>query len=100
MFCFELDFQDFRNYLDAAKDGVLYFSLGSNVHSKDLPVETKRMLLETFEALPFKVLWKFEDDSLKGLPKNVKIAKWIPQQDVLSEFHFPKKNDSLHIFVF
>lgn len=62
----------------------MYLSLGTNVLSKDLPQEKKKMFLEAFKELPFKFLWKFEDDSLKNLPSNVKIAKWVPQQDVLS----------------
>lgn len=56
--------------------------------SKDLPQEQKMILLDTFSELPFKFLWKYEDESLNNLPKNVKIAKWIPQQDVLSKSCF------------
>lgn len=41
--------------------------------------------METLSALPYKVLWKFEAD-LPEKPLNVKISKWIPQQDVLSKF--------------
>lgn len=41
------------------------------------------MILETLKQLPYKVLWKFEDDELPNKPENVMIAKWVPQQDVL-----------------
>lgn len=71
--------------MDDAETGVVYFSLGTNVLSKDLPEEKLSVLLNTFKELPFRFLWKFEDDRLKDLPKNVKIAKWVPQQDVLSK---------------
>lgn len=33
--------------------------------------------------MPYKVLWKFEDDQMEGKPENVKINKWLPQQDIL-----------------
>lgn len=29
------------------------------------------------------MLWKFEDDHMKGKPENVRIEKWLPQQDLL-----------------
>lgn len=71
--------------MDEAEEGVVYFSLGTNVLSVDLEDEKKQILLDAFSELPFKFLWKYEDDSLAVLPRNVKIAKWIPQQDVLSK---------------
>lgn len=71
--------------MDNATEGVLYFSMGTNVKSKDLSLETKKILLEVFKELPFTILWKYEDDKLEGLPGNVKIEKWVPQQDVLSK---------------
>ncbi|XP_022209992.2 UDP-glycosyltransferase UGT5 [Drosophila obscura] len=64
--------------------GVIYFSLGSNVRSKDLPVETREKILRTFASLPQRVLWKFEDDQLPGRPSNVFIGKWFPQPDILA----------------
>ncbi|EDW84184.1 uncharacterized protein Dwil_GK13277 [Drosophila willistoni] len=68
----------------AGKAGVIYFSLGSNVKSKDLPEEKRRMLLETFASLPQRVLWKFELDHLPEKPANVFISKWFPQPDILA----------------
>lgn len=38
---------------------------------------------ETFAKLPYKVLWKFEDDQMDRKPENIKISKWLPQQDIL-----------------
>lgn len=78
--------QDLQKFLDDAKDGVIYFSLGSNVKSKDIPDGTRKIISETFSDLPYKILWKFEADSLEGKPDNVMIMKWVPQQDVLSEY--------------
>ncbi|KAF5301857.1 hypothetical protein FQR65_LT08689 [Abscondita terminalis] len=73
---------ELKNTLDAAKHGFIYFSLGSNVKSKDLSKETRDVILETFSEIPYTVLWKFELDELPNKPKNVIISKWFPQQDV------------------
>ncbi|XP_049808773.1 UDP-glycosyltransferase UGT5-like [Schistocerca nitens] len=76
--------RDIQNFLDGATDGVIYFSLGSNVKSIALPEHKRRAFLEAFAQLPQRVLWKWEVDSLPGQPENVMIAKWLPQQDVLA----------------
>ncbi|XP_017775569.1 PREDICTED: UDP-glucuronosyltransferase 2B33-like [Nicrophorus vespilloides] len=75
--------KDLKLFLDEAKEGVIYFSLGTNVKSKDIPEETRTVIMKTFAKLPYKILWKFESEDLKEKPDNVKIIKWIPQQDVL-----------------
>jgi hypothetical protein len=76
--------KDLQEFLDNAKDGVIYFSLGSNLKSTLLPKEKREILLNTFSKLKEKVLWKWEEDILPGKPPNVHIAKWLPQQDVLA----------------
>lgn len=78
-------FQDLKNYLDSASDGFIYFSLGTNVQSHLLTEEKINVILETLRELPYKILWKYSSDELPALPPNVKIMKWIPQQDVLSK---------------
>jgi len=68
----------------AGESGVIYFSLGTNVKSKSLSEDRRRVLLETFGSLPQRILWKFEDEQLPGKPSNVFISKWFPQQDILA----------------
>lgn len=70
-------------FLDNSKEGVVYFSLGSNVKSINIPENVRTILIDTFAELPYKVLWKFENESLPNLPENVIIKKWLPQQDIL-----------------
>jgi hypothetical protein len=53
------------------------------VRSDHLPEEKTRVFIEAFSALPQKILWKWESDILPGQPANVKIGKWLPQQDIL-----------------
>ncbi|KAJ8954694.1 hypothetical protein NQ318_011387 [Aromia moschata] len=76
--------KDLQDYLDNAKDGVVYFSLGSSLRSKDLPLKKLEALLRSFGKLKQKVLWKWEEDILPGQPANVKLGKWFPQQDILA----------------
>ncbi|KAK5640040.1 hypothetical protein RI129_010851 [Pyrocoelia pectoralis] len=72
-----------KRILDDASQGFIYFSLGSNVKSKDLQMHTRNVIIDTFRELPYTVVWKFEDTDLPNKPSNVHIQKWLPQQDVL-----------------
>jgi glucuronosyltransferase len=81
-------FQDLQKFIDEAEEGVIYFSFGSNVRSDHLPEEKTRVFIEAFSALPQKILWKWESDILPGQPANVKIGKWLPQQDILGIMAF------------
>lgn len=37
-----------------------------------------------FRQLKQRILWKFEEESIVGLPSNVMIRKWLPQNDILA----------------
>ncbi|KAJ3642488.1 hypothetical protein Zmor_025267 [Zophobas morio] len=76
--------QDLQEFLDNAKDGVIYFSMGSNLKSADFPPEKRDAILRTFSKLKEQVLWKWEEDVLPGQPDNVKLSKWLPQQSILA----------------
>ncbi|CAI6360786.1 unnamed protein product [Macrosiphum euphorbiae] len=74
---------DLKTILDSAKHGVIYFSLGSVVKSSKMPRETVSLILSELAKLKQTVLWKWEDDQLPNLPKNVMVKKWFPQNDIL-----------------
>ncbi|XP_031349003.1 UDP-glucuronosyltransferase 2B15-like isoform X2 [Photinus pyralis] len=74
---------ELRNLMDRAKNGIVYFSMGSNLQSKDMPVDKLNMLLSAFAKLDQTVLWKWEDENLVGKSENIVIRKWWPQQDIL-----------------
>jgi UDP:flavonoid glycosyltransferase YjiC (YdhE family) len=63
--------------------GVIYFSMGSNLHSSQMGDGKRQAFLEAFSKLKQRVLWKWETDSLPGQPKNVMLGKWLPQSDIL-----------------
>lgn len=76
-----------KTFLDNSKEGVIYFSLGSNLKPSVLPEEKRKAILEAFSKLNVKILWKWDEDNLPGQPKNVVIGKWFPQVDVLGELN-------------
>ncbi|XP_069693600.1 UDP-glycosyltransferase UGT5-like isoform X1 [Periplaneta americana] len=76
--------KELQKFLDEAKDGFIYFSLGTNLRSDQISDEKRKALLDAFSEIPQRVLWKFETENLSGLPSNVKISKWLPQSDVLA----------------
>lgn len=78
--------QDLKQELDSAAQGVVYFSLGSNVRSANLTTDLRETIIGALSELPYKVLWKWETDHLPGQPPNVIIRKWLPQQDVLGKY--------------
>lgn len=53
--------------------------------TSNLDKEMLDAFVNAFRALPYDILWKFDDENLKGLPNNVKIQKWFPQRDLLGE---------------
>ncbi|KAH8381958.1 hypothetical protein KR009_001161, partial [Drosophila setifemur] len=73
-----------QNFLDDAEHGAVYFSLGSQVRSADMPPEKIKIFLNVFAKLKQRVLWKFEDDRIPNIPANVKVEKWLPQADILA----------------
>ncbi|XP_061395083.1 UDP-glycosyltransferase UGT5-like [Musca vetustissima] len=76
--------EDLQTFLDGAVDGAIFFSLGSNVQSKDMPYEKMRIFLDVFASMKQRVIWKFENDSIPDMPKNILIRKWLPQSDILA----------------
>ncbi|AXS67788.1 egt [Cryptophlebia peltastica nucleopolyhedrovirus] len=75
-----------KRYLDGATQGAVYVSFGSSINTKDTDADFKYMLLQTFKALPYKILFKFEtdDEELNSqLPYNVLVQTWFNQPEVL-----------------
>ncbi|KAJ8951680.1 hypothetical protein NQ318_012222 [Aromia moschata] len=72
-----------RPDIEASKQGVIYFSLGSNMKSIYLPDQLREIILAVFGRLPYNVVMKWENDTLLGKPDNVFISKWFPQLSLL-----------------
>ncbi|TMW46153.1 hypothetical protein DOY81_008765 [Sarcophaga bullata] len=63
---------DMQQFLDNATEGAIYFSMGSNLKSKDISKETLNIFLDTFP------------ESLPNKPDNVFIKAWYPQPSILA----------------
>ncbi|XP_055606979.1 UDP-glycosyltransferase UGT5-like [Uranotaenia lowii] len=85
--------EDVINWLEAAKNGVIYFSLGTNTKSTDLPAYVRRSFTGAFAQLPGTlIMWKWENITLENQTSNVIIGPWMPQQELLAH-----PNVRLHI---
>lgn len=76
--------EDLKTFLDGAKHGAIYFSLGTNLKSSDMPRDKLDAILNVFRSMRQRVVWKYEDESVKGLPSNVLVKPWLPQSDILA----------------
>jgi glucuronosyltransferase len=81
--CITCLLQDVKKFLDDSEHGVIYFSLGSIVKTNTLAADKRDAFLQAFAELPQRILWKWEADTIPNKPPNVKIARWLPQVDVL-----------------
>ncbi|XP_001359924.3 UDP-glucuronosyltransferase [Drosophila pseudoobscura] len=75
---------DLKLFIDEAPHGVIYFSLGFDLQTKDLPRETVQMLMDTFEAMPQRVIWKFESNPSAKISGNIYMGGLLPQQAILA----------------
>ncbi|KAG8238389.1 UDP-glycosyltransferase [Ladona fulva] len=73
-------------FVDGATKGIIYLSFGSALHSHNISKEKLQYIMEALSSLGpnIRILWKYESSTtLEGLPKNVLVQKWFPQQDIL-----------------
>ncbi|KZC12840.1 UDP-glucuronosyltransferase 1-8, partial [Dufourea novaeangliae] len=75
--------KDIQEFLDNAEHGAIYFSLGSNLQTHQLPTGPLTALCNALSSLKQRVLWKHGGD-IAIQPANVKFVKWVPQQAVLA----------------
>ncbi|XP_050584128.1 UDP-glucosyltransferase 2-like isoform X2 [Bombus affinis] len=74
--------KDIEEFLDKAEHGAIYFSLGSNLQTHQLPVGPLTALCNALSSLRQRVLWKHSGD-MAIHPANIKFVKWAPQQAIL-----------------
>lgn len=76
--------KDLQVLLDGATQGVIYFSMGSNIKCTDMHKDKRDGLIEAFRKRNELVLWKYDGESLPGKPDNVILRQWFPQDAVLA----------------
>lgn len=72
--------------MDDAPHGVIYFSFGTIIMTSDKINKYGENIMSVLRRIPQHVLLKWEDDQpYYNLPKNVRISKWFPQNDILGK---------------
>uniref|UniRef100_A0A182XJD4 Uncharacterized protein n=1 Tax=Anopheles quadriannulatus TaxID=34691 RepID=A0A182XJD4_ANOQN len=85
--------QDVINWVEKAKNGVIYFSMGTNIRSADFPDSLREAFVGAFSKLSqVLIIWKWENATLPNQSGNVIIGPWMPQQQLLAH-----PNVRLHI---
>ncbi|XP_051767820.1 UDP-glucuronosyltransferase 1-6-like isoform X1 [Ctenopharyngodon idella] len=65
----------------SGEHGIVVFSLGSLVSS--MPKEKAAIFFKAFSMIPQRVLWRYTGEIPDNVPENVKLMKWLPQNDLL-----------------
>ncbi|XP_072034359.1 UDP-glucuronosyltransferase 2B31-like isoform X1 [Amphiura filiformis] len=65
----------------AGEDGVVLFSMGT--YANGIDEDVAGLFAGAFAQLPQKVIWKLNGKPAATLTPNVKVADWIPQNDLL-----------------
>ncbi|XP_068624223.1 UDP-glucosyltransferase 2-like [Battus philenor] len=75
--------KDLQQYLDDSKNGVIYFSFGTNVQTSILPPEKIAIFRDVLSQLPYNVLLKWDNENSPFKSDNIRVFKWLPQSDLL-----------------
>ncbi|XP_058826486.1 UDP-glucosyltransferase 2-like isoform X2 [Topomyia yanbarensis] len=75
---------ELQQYLDNARHGVIYFSLGTLIRTTALNERNVQLFLDVFRSLKYDVLWKCDSQIDLNGAENVRLMTWLPQQDVLA----------------
>ncbi|XP_062541390.1 uncharacterized protein LOC134209418 [Armigeres subalbatus] len=76
--------KNIQNFIDNSTDGVIYFSMGSNLKPSNMGKEKQQALVNAFSKVKQNVIWKWDDESLNLDQSKYLIAKWLPQDDILA----------------
>ncbi|KGL81321.1 UDP-glucuronosyltransferase 1-6, partial [Tinamus guttatus] len=75
--------KEFEAIVNASGEhGIVVFSLGSMV--SEIPVQRAIEITKALGTVPQTVLWRYTGEVPPNLPKNVKLVKWLPQNDLLA----------------
>ncbi|XP_065606842.1 UDP-glucuronosyltransferase 1A8-like isoform X10 [Cyrtonyx montezumae] len=75
--------KEFEAIVNASGEhGIVVFSLGSMV--SEIPMKKAMEIADALGSVPQTVLWRYTGEAPPNLPKNVKLVKWLPQNDLLA----------------
>uniref|UniRef100_A0A8B9FHB6 UDP-glucuronosyltransferase n=1 Tax=Amazona collaria TaxID=241587 RepID=A0A8B9FHB6_9PSIT len=75
--------QEFEAIVNASGEhGIIVFSLGSMV--SEIPMKKAKVITDALGTVPQTVLWRYTGKVPPNMPKNIKLVKWLPQNDLLA----------------
>merc|ERR1719259_913868 len=75
---------DLKKFMDSNSEGVVLVSFGSALSASQLTKDQLKVFQASFKALKIPIIWKWDSDDLSGMPSNVLIQTWLPQNDLLA----------------
>lgn len=79
--------ENLKRFLDNAKEGAIYFSLGSNIKFSDMPEQKRNEILDSFKPFPKTRLLIKSDINLtvsSHSQSDVIVHRWYPQDAILA----------------
>ncbi|XP_065358788.1 UDP-glucuronosyltransferase 2C1-like [Calliphora vicina] len=77
---------ELEEFVERAPAGVIFFSMGSSVKPANMPEKFRKLLVKVFARLPqYHILWKWDENFMTDIPKNIYLSGWLPQQDILGQ---------------
>nr|XP_034832886.1 UDP-glucuronosyltransferase 2B1-like [Maniola hyperantus] len=76
--------EELRKFIEESEHGVIYISFGSMLKAASTPKDKIEAIIGALSKFPQRVIWKWEDNTLPGNPKNIYLSKWLPQNDILA----------------
>ncbi|XP_028811236.1 UDP-glucuronosyltransferase-like [Denticeps clupeoides] len=75
--------EDLEEFVEGSGEhGFVVFTLGSMVSS--MPPEKAAEVFKAFSRIPQRVMWRYTGPVPDHVPENVKLMKWLPQNDLLA----------------
>ncbi|XP_026730403.1 UDP-glucuronosyltransferase 2A3-like [Trichoplusia ni] len=76
--------EDLKKFIEESEHGVIYISFGSMLRATSTPKDKLEAIIGAISELPQRVIWKWEEKTLPGNPKNIFLSNWLPQNDILA----------------
>lgn len=80
----EIDDEALQKFIDQSEKPIIYMNFGAGINSSNLQQPFIDMFQNVFKAVPFDVIWKWEEADMTNKPNNVFIKQWLPQYDLLA----------------